>query len=185
MPMTPMPNWIKTFQPEIEDYFSLAGKLPGAKVEKAWQNWINGAAKGINAAPPYDKSKGTLKPDAFSPLKFPKKGTPPTAAIVFATAWKNWYLGIKWNPCPPVPPFSVIQKVESSPSGVEAAYAILVAGLTAEFLKVPKNPKTAFKIKSQKIATLFYNATFAAGVQISGLDTAGSSPLTIPLSPIM
>ena len=186
MAMTPVTNWISTYESKQKDYMEQSMNNPAADPAEWWRLWVNDAAQGIQAGPPYSLSMGTTDMGAFAPVKFPKAGTPVQCAIVLANAWKAWYMAIKWNPCPPIPPFSVIEKVEASPVGVPLAYATLLSGLIAEFAIVPPDPLLAFKLKATSFGSLFYTATLSAGIQITGKSTSSPPvPLVIPMLPIL
>lgn len=186
MSITPITNWISTYESKLNDYYDQYQLDPSYEIVKFWAGWVNSAGTGIQVAPPY-ASTGTTSEGSFSPVNFTPSMLAPQSALVLANAWQSWALGITWQVPAPVPPFSVIDTVVTSPLGVAAAYVLLLAGLTAEFLTPsPPDGDAAMLIKKTAIGTLFYTATLSMGVQISGLGIGGPPPpLVIPLWPTL
>ena len=188
MPVKPAPVWGQTLEKKIKESFDNVDKkiVPGLLATgKAYQSWINENAVGISTLPPFAGSNGTNTAGAFNPVIFGVPGDPVSAAAIMSTAWFAWYMAITWTPIPPVPPFSAIALVSSSPVGAAAAQALLLAGLLAEFALVPPIPALG-KTKYPRIAQLFYTATTTAGVMITGLGIgAPPPPLILPLHPAM
>lgn len=186
MAMKPLSDWIATYEPRCKDYYALAGAAPGIPAEVMWQSWVDPNAQGIAVIPPYATSTGTTTKGNFSPIVTGAAMLPPVTALMIATAWLNWYTSITWSTPAPAPPFSVIFSVVSSPAGSAASFAILLAGLIAEFSILPSDPATAFQLKATAYATLINTATKTAGVQISGLGIGGPPPpLVLPLVPVL
>lgn len=177
MPMKPLPVWQKKLASMLKDASANLGKDPMA-TDKAWQAWITEVADGIQFAPPYTPSNGTLSPKGttFAPLKLPPMGTPITAATVYSNAWFAWYMSITWAIPAPVPPFSAIMVVTSSSMGAATAKTKLMADLLKEFATPSKDAS-----KYDAMAKAFFDATMNAGVMLVGLGIgAPPPPLSIP-----
>lgn len=182
MPMKPVADWISTYEPSVKDYYDLCAIDPFHPEKNLWSKWIDKNAQGISVVAPYAASTGTTNVSSFSPLALKTAKSAPQVAVLMATAWRNWYNAITFTPPPPLPPFSAITAVAPSPSGVAAAYAILVASLTAELSITVPDPALSFLLKAKKFGTIFNTATKAAGVQITGLGIGGPPPpLVLPL----
>jgi len=183
MPVPPQAAWEATYEPETKAYYAAYQLDQSYKVANLWQKWIDPNVIGIEAAPPYAPSVATTDATAFSPVNLEGASSVAQIAQILATAWKNYVLAFVWPPPPPVPPFSAITLVETSPTGAAAAYAILMTGLIAELVLVPGNPATAFADKATAYSALFRTATLSIGIQITGLGIgAPPPPLVLPLS---
>lgn len=185
MPLAPLSTWASSYEEVFDEAFGSATAGGPDESAKAWAKWVNQNGNKIEVAPPYT-TQGETKENNFSPLTFPTPGSSAISALILATAWQNWYTSIQFKPPAPVPPFLSIDTVIPSPVGVPIAFSTLYAGLIAEMTLVPPDPATAFALKGAAYASLFYSATLAAGVQISGLAPgAPPVPLVLPLVPVL
>jgi hypothetical protein len=186
MAMKPLPAWIKDYQPKVEEHYEKAANEENPASGDLWANWVDENATGIQVVPPY-QSNGTTNKKSFDAATLDNAQTGLETASILANAWQKWYLGIKFTPSPPIPPFLSITLIEPSPTGVSLAYLSLLAGLLAEMVVLPPPElNTAFLVKATAFGSLFNTATIAAGVQITGTAPgAPPVPLILPLIPVL
>lgn len=172
------------YEPMLKDYYAKYQADQTYLVKNFWQQWIDTGVKGIESAAPFAGSSGTTDQTQFSPL--PLEGVSPAASVaaLLVAAFENYMNAIVWPPMAPVAPFSAITSVVTSPTGLAAASAILLAGMIAELAVVPP-PATAFADKANAFAALFNTAAAASGIMITGLGIGSPPPpLVVPLSPV-
>jgi hypothetical protein len=185
MPVPPPPVWAKAYEKHQKDFFEAVDKKTKtpAQAGEIWRKFISESTKGLGTAPPF-VCQPTLNANSLAPINFPPIGGPPVIALILSTAWSNFMLGTTWSVPAPIPPFSVISTVTPNPATIAAAQAILLSGLIAEFVIIPPpgSGEAGLKAKYLAIGTLFYTATVASGVLISGLAIAGAPPppLVVP-----
>lgn len=188
MPLKPQADWADSYESGLTDYYEAYGDNPALQVITFWQPWIAENCAGLESAAPYTGSAAVITPTAFAPVDFTGVSSAVQAAQVLADAWQAFMTALTWPPTAAVaPPFSVISAIQTSPTGMAAAYTVLLSGLVAEMAALPPDPLTAFALKSAAFATLFRTATLAAGIQLDGLAIGGTPPppVSVPLSPIM
>lgn len=189
----PVTDWASSYE---ELFFSkIDNPTTNPKVSKAldpkeqpllWGKWVHQNTQGIAGAPPFAATATAVQTN-FPPVLIPAPGTPPTTAAIIASAWMAYINAIVWAPPPPVPPFSAITLVTTSPLGSAAAMASLLAALTAEFALPMAPGEAGNKIKALGVATAFYTATLSAGIMVTGLSLPSPVPvpLVIPLLPAL
>lgn len=184
--MPPQSILESTYSPLLQAYYKQFQANQAYLVKNFWEQWLDPGVKGIASAAPFPGSSGSTDLSAFAPLPLEGAKSVAQTAVMLASGWLNYVNAIKWNPMSPVPPFSAITAVITSPVGAAAAYATLLAGLIAELTLVPPDPASAMAAKATAFATLFHAATAAVGIQITGLGIGSPPPpLVVPLSPVL
>jgi hypothetical protein len=193
MPISPLSSWADSYEEFF--YSKISNPTTNPKVTKSlsvaeqpllWAKWVHKNTQGIQAAPPWSTIPTVLEA-AFPPVLIPSPGTAPTTAMIISSSWASYISSIVWTPAPPIPPFSVITSVVTSPAAIAAAQTSLLAALTAEFAKPMAPGEAGGKLKALGISSAFYSATLSLGVMIIGLSLPIPTPvpLVIPLSPIL
>lgn len=174
-----------SYQTKLKAYYTQYQADQTYLVKNFWQAWLNPGITGIESAAPFPGSSGTTTPTAFAPLALEGATSVAATAAILATGWSNYMSAITWPPMAPSGPFSAITSVVTSPTGLAAASATLLAGLIAELTVIPP-VLTAFQEKADAFAALFRTASLATGIMITGLGFGGPPPVVIiPLSPVM
>lgn len=197
MPIQPIPTWADSY----DKIFNTKSKQTpnGVEVTPAfaiadqpllWQKWVHENINGVEGAPPY-AAKGTTNQSAFPPVAGPSPGAPPAPAALIASGWMAYMSAITWVPPAPIPPFSAITSVITSPVGLAAGYSSILAALLSDMALVPSGPLPAVeamsKAKATTLSTAFYTSTLACGIMIIGLSLPAPTPapLVLPLSPLL
>lgn len=176
------PQWAKAYEKYQKEFFDAIGQKTktAAQAGEIWKMFVTESTNGISTAPPF-VCKATLNPSAFAPVVFPPVGGPAVVAGILSSAWAAFMLQTVWSVPEPVPPFSAIASVTPNPATIAAAQLTLFAGLMAEFVLIPPPGEAGLKAKYLALGTLFYTATLASGVLITGLGIgAPPPPLVLP-----
>jgi hypothetical protein len=179
VPIAPANLWSSTYESKLKDSFAIAVDAATSLLasQNFWRSWIFQNTTGMQSAVPLFPTTATFNQALFNPLPF---GGPPPATIL-ATAWNIYMLGAIWTIVPPAPPFSVITTIVTDPASTSAAYATLLASLTAEFLLLPAPTEAGFDSKISSIAGHFRTATSSCSIMISGLALVGAPPPPVVL----
>ena len=196
MPIQPIPAWADSY----DAIFNTKSKQTPDGVETTpafeiadqpllWQKWVHENVNGVGGAPPF-AAAGTVNQSAFPPVGAPAPGAPPIPAALIASGWMAYMSAITWAPPAPVPPFSVITSVLTSPVGLATGYASILAALLTDMALLPPPPpamEAVLKSKAMTLSTAFYTSTLACGIMITGLSLPAPTPapLVIPLSPLL
>lgn len=197
MPIQPIPVWADSYDKifntktkQTPDGVETTPAFEIADQPLLWQKWVHENVNGVGGAPPF-AATGTCNQSAFPPVAAPAPGAPPAPAALIASGWMAYMGAITWAPPPPIPPFSAITTVITSPVGLATGYASILSALLADMAILPAGPAPAVeaisKAKAMTLSTAFYTSTLACGIMLVGLSLPSPAPvpLIIPLSPLL
>ena len=175
----PQPSWTSEYKDQLGAYFTLVELIPIIPIQEFWQPYVHSQFATIQGAPPWAAAMGTTNQVAFGPIIFPPVGLPPAIAAILAAAWSSYVSAIVWTVPPPAPPFDTILTVTIEPASLAAGVASITAGLVAEFAVLYPNPRVYMELKAEAVGTIFYTATAALQILLTG-TAPGPVPLVMP-----
>lgn len=179
MPINPLSDWTSQYKDQLNSYYDQLELVPTLPIQEFWQPYVHSQFGTIQGAAPWAAAQGTLDESSFGPIVFPPTGTPPVIAGVLASAWSSYVSAIVWAVPPPALPFDTIATVTIEPASLAAGVASITSGLVAEFAVLYPNPRVYLDLKAKAVGTIFYTATAALQILITG-TAPGPTPLSLP-----